>query len=75
MTPLKRIRLEKGIKQIDLAGKVGIDQSHLSRIESGRERASPDVAAKLAEQIGREWITELHILYPERYPSSQGAAA
>jgi transcriptional regulator with XRE-family HTH domain len=71
MTPLKRIRLERGAKQTDLAEKIGIDQGYLSRIENGDVRPSPEVAARIADEIGREWITELHILYPERY----GAAA
>ena len=73
MTPLKRIRLERGITQATLADRIGIDQSHFSRIENDEAKASADVAAKIADEIGREWITELHILYPERY--GQQAAA
>jgi len=32
---IREIRKEKGLKQLDLAGKVGIFQSELSEIETG----------------------------------------
>lgn len=75
MTPLKRIRLERGITQVTIADSAGIDQSTFSRIENGEAQASADTAAKIADAIGRKWISELHILYPDRYPAKQGAAA
>jgi transcriptional regulator with XRE-family HTH domain len=53
LTALKRLRLEKGIKQIDLAEMVGIDHTVLCRYENGRRKDMPDdLAAKLATALG-----------------------
>ena len=67
-TPLKRLRTKRGVSQEAVAGATGIDQSTISRIENGAP-TTPENATKLVEYFGREQITELHILYPERYPA------
>ncbi|MFA5204931.1 MAG: helix-turn-helix transcriptional regulator [Lentisphaeria bacterium] len=45
-------RLRLGLTQAKLAGRVGIPQSHLSRLESGRCKLTPDMAARLGQALG-----------------------
>lgn len=39
---IKDLRKEKGITQIQMANKIGVKQSHISRMESGNHRISID---------------------------------
>lgn len=71
MTPLKKARLEKGWRLADVVSRLSgvgstIDTGNLSRIERGEQRASPALAENLSRVFGGE-VTEIHILYPERY--------
>ena len=50
-----------------LAQSCGVDQSHLSRIETLRAKCTPAVAERIAAAFPRDVLTELHLLYPERY--------
>lgn len=72
MTPLKKARLEKGWRLADVVSRLSrlgssIDTGNLSRIERGDQRPSPSLAENLSKVFDGE-ITEIHILYPERYP-------
>lgn len=49
---IKRIRLEKGIKQIDLATQINIEDSALRRIESGRTNPTVNTLYIIAEALG-----------------------
>lgn len=62
-SPLRKARKAKGWTQEDLASKTGLTQSTISRVECGSP-VSPETAAALAAAVG---ISELHILYPERF--------
>lgn len=44
---IKIARLKAGMRQYDLAAKVGIHPSHLSEIETGRRQPSPEVLERL----------------------------
>lgn len=48
---IKELRREKGITQIDLAAKVGIDRSYLGFIERGERNVSFDVMAEIAKAL------------------------
>lgn len=48
---IKKTRIEKGIKQIDLAIKIGIEDSSLRRIESGRTNPTLKTIFKIAEAL------------------------
>lgn len=48
---LKEIRLSRGIAQKALAGKLGMDQSVLSRYERGEMRLPSSLLAKLAKAL------------------------
>ncbi|SCW91885.1 helix-turn-helix transcriptional regulator [Pseudomonas sp. NFACC05-1] len=79
MTPLKRARLEKKWTLADVSARLvqigdAIDSGNLSRIERGVQRASAPLAESLSKVFGGE-ITEIHILYPERFPDSGEEAA
>lgn len=67
MTPLRIARKKKKLTQQQLAQSVGVSQAHISMVESGVDRASAKLAEKLVTVIGRQWITEEKILYPERF--------
>jgi transcriptional regulator with XRE-family HTH domain len=75
-TPLKKLRRQRGLTLQHVATAVGIDTGNLSRIERGSQR-SPEMAERIVNWFGRDAISELEILYPERYenkePAGQGA--
>jgi repressor LexA len=48
---VRSLRLRRGMSQFDLADAVGIDNSYLSRIESGERRPSPKILKKFAEVL------------------------
>jgi SOS-response transcriptional repressor LexA len=48
---VRSLRLRRGLSQFDLADAVGIDNSYLSRIESGERRPSPKILMKFAEVL------------------------
>lgn len=70
-TPLRKIRKTLRLKQYDVATACGIPQPTFSKIESGTVTATPENAAAIAKHFGGA-VTELHILYPERFPDFLG---
>jgi len=52
LTPLKRIRMEKGIKQWRLANLIGIHPQELSNFEVGRRRCPANLRHKIADILG-----------------------
>ena len=52
LTPLKKVRMEKGIKQWRLASLIGIHPQELSNYEVGRRHCPADVRYKIAEILG-----------------------
>lgn len=66
-TPLRRLRKSRGLTVAQVSKAVGIDQGNLSRIERG-EQFSRRGAAALVLYFGASAITEVEILYPERFP-------
>lgn len=52
-------RIEKGITQIELAKKIGTDQSRISRLEKGTLNPSLDFLKRIAEGLD----LELHISF------------
>lgn len=46
---------------------VHIDVGNLSRIERGKQTPSPTVVQALAAVFAKQGLTELHILYPDRF--------
>lgn len=70
LTPLRQVRQARNLTLKTVADAVGIDTGSLSRIEQGKQGCSPDTAAKLAAYFGGGAISELEILYPERYASA-----
>ena len=64
-TPLRRVREKKGQTIVEVCRAVGADPGNLSRIENGKQKASTELAEKLAKHFAPD-ITELEILYPER---------
>jgi transcriptional regulator with XRE-family HTH domain len=48
---LREIRVSRGVKQMDLAKKLGMDQSALSRYERGEMRLPSSLLAKMAKAL------------------------
>lgn len=79
MTPLKRARLANKWTLADVSARLAqlgdaVDSGNLSRVERGVQRASAPLAESLCKVFDGE-ITEIHILYPERFPDSGEQAA
>lgn len=80
MTPLKRARTKRGWTLADVSARLAnlgadqVDTGNLSRIERGAQRASTTLAENLCKVFDSE-ITEIHILYPERFTGAAEAAA
>lgn len=51
----------------ELAERLGVAKSSMSRIENGHQQPSADQARALVRILG-EPLTELHVLYPDDYP-------
>ena len=49
---MKIIRMKKGIIQWQLAKDLGVSESHLSRIENGRDLPSFDLILEIARALG-----------------------
>ena len=64
--PLKATRIQRRQTLQKVAHAVGTDAGNLSRIENGKQRASPELAEKLASYFGYA-ISEIQILYPGRF--------
>lgn len=48
---IARLRLEKGLRQIDLAGLVGVHQTHMARWENDQMRPRKGMLVKLAKAL------------------------
>lgn len=83
-SPLKTLRITMRMDQVELANKLTalgcqIDNSHISHLEAGRLHPSRQLATDLVHALkllGSELgvsvsITELELLYPERYMKQQ----
>jgi transcriptional regulator with XRE-family HTH domain len=69
-SPLRLAREQMDMTLQDLAIKVDSDVGNLSRIERGKQIPSSELAEKICSQFPAGVITELHLIYPERYASN-----
>lgn len=61
---LIRLRNEQNLTQGELAERIGMKQSNISRLESGNYNPSVEVLAKIAVGLGKE----LHVEFRDRKP-------
>lgn len=66
-SPLKRLRVSRGLTTTAVAKAVGINQGQYSRIENGA-KTTAETAQRIVEFFGRDAIDEVRVLYPERFP-------
>lgn len=65
-SPLRQIRERKGQTIVEVGRAVSVDAGNLSRVENCKQKASTELAEKLAKHFDNE-ITEMEILYPDRF--------
>lgn len=58
----------------DVSRAIGIDPANLSRIETKKQPASPELAERLTKHYG-SGISELEILYPDRFGEGEPSPA
>lgn len=73
-TPLRKMRVEKKLTISEVAMATQLDVGNLSRIERGIQVPSLETAEKLS-LFFKGKITEMQILYPQRYMKSADTAA
>lgn len=73
-TPLRKMRVEKKLTIAEVAMAVQCDVGNLSRIERGAQITSLEMAEKLSKFFDG-LVTEMQILYPQRYMSKSNKAA
>lgn len=49
---VRELREALGVSQRDLAARCEITQGHLSHVEAGKYKASPELARRLADKLG-----------------------
>ena len=66
---LKRWREEKGMSAADLAERISVDTSTVYKIESGKQKASPDVMYQICLALGdvSKWCSWMRTEYPASY--------
>lgn len=62
---IRGLRKEKGLKQKDLASKVGIHQSEISDIETGKRKPNVYLAIKIARVLGKS-VEEIFPYHEEK---------
>jgi len=67
-TPLSRLRDAVGVTTTEVSKVIGLNTGNISRLENGHNRPSPETAEKLVRYF-QGALTELHLIYPERYPN------
>lgn len=72
-SPLRRIRTARSLTLAEVSRAVGTDPANLSRIETMKQPASAELAEKLVAYYG-SGITEIEVLYPERFVNGALAA-
>jgi len=72
-TPLRKMRVEKGLTISEVSIATQIDVGNLSRIERGKQVTSLETAEKLSKFFEGK-ISEMQILYPQRYMKAEHAA-
>jgi transcriptional regulator with XRE-family HTH domain len=61
LTPVKRVRLELGLKQCDVAQRAGISAARLCDIEYGKiphQHEADEIARVLGTEAGKLWAAE-----------------
>lgn len=48
---LRELRLSRGMSQLRLSRMVGVDHTHISRLESGRNGPSPGLVQRIADAL------------------------
>lgn len=69
-SPLRLARERRGLTLKQVADAVSMDPGNLSRVERGDQMPSKELVAALVKFFGN-LVTELQIIFPERFDSEQ----
>ena len=61
---LKSIRIEKKLKQSELGSKLGLPQSHISKIEQGRTDPRLSTVSDMARLLDQELVLVPRVMLP-----------
>ncbi|WP_431230456.1 helix-turn-helix domain-containing protein [Paenarthrobacter nicotinovorans] len=59
---LRRLRVQAGVRQVELAEKLGVPQSFVSKYESGERRLDVIETARIAEALGTDLVSVVRLL-------------
>lgn len=65
MQRLKEIREARGLSQVELAERAGVDQATISRLERGNDEVTPHLRRRVAEALG---VTLAELFTEDRDP-------
>ncbi|MCK4947900.1 MAG: helix-turn-helix transcriptional regulator [Candidatus Aureabacteria bacterium] len=58
-TQIRKIRKSTGLTQKDVAGRLGVIQQYISKIETGHENISIDTLKRIADVLDKKLIVRL----------------
>ncbi len=64
---IRKLRIEKGLNQTELAAKVGLDSGGLSKVENGKKSLKEDKLVKLANALGKDETLIKNQYYSEKF--------
>lgn len=73
ITPLRFVRLKRGMSLSEVADGVGTTPAQISNIEKAKHRPSAGLAERISAFFDGE-VSEIEILFPERFVDKEQAA-
>lgn len=73
ITPLRLARVKRGLRLADVAAGIGTTAAQISNVETAKHRPSAELAERISVYFKGE-VSEIEILYPERFMSKERAA-
>lgn len=73
ITPLRLARVKRALSLADAAAGIGTTAAQLSNIETAKHRPTAGLAERISQFFGGE-VSEMEILYPERFMNKEKAA-
>jgi len=69
MNPIKRLRINLGMTQFDLARLLAVSESRISKFETGRSRPNPELLGAMSKAFGVDEKSLLEMIHSPSYIS------